>query len=246
MNEKDIQNLILLSRNLDWTTQGTLLKAEDHFIQQKELLCIRSDETRIGRYLALGSLPFVFDDQIALWRAQEIANQIWPDEWLDLRNKNKEEYNGRLPTLPRGNLNPEYMFIGDAPGRGLSPGKFDRTMTYGPSSHILRKALLHWGKLHRSFFTNLVKVSQTNNKPTSGKDVLAWKEYLYKEIELLQPKTIVLLGDHVQEMFQKYYLHNMGLYRSEIKVVKIQHPSHISRIAQEFQVYGDAIRVAVQ
>lgn len=251
ISEKDRKNFILLAEKLDWNHQGTLLKAEDKFIEQKEIFYIRIKDTEIARYLKLGSLPFVFQeeddtDEMAAnlrYEMQIRINRVWPDAWLDLRNSRREEYNGRLPTLPRGNLQPVYMIIGDAPGRGLSPPKFDRTMTFGPSSHILRKAMIFCGKHYQTWYTNLVKVSQKNNQPTTNSEVLAWKKYLDTEIDELQPKHIILLGNHVFRMFNQFYL---GDVDQKITIDKIYHPSHISRNHIEYQVYGDQIRETIR
>jgi uracil-DNA glycosylase len=141
------------------------------------------------------------------------------------------------------------MIIGDAPGIGKSPANYDRTMTWGPTSHMLRKALLSQNLYYISWFTNLVKVSQLNNAPTTRGDVEAWKPFLLREIVELSPKVFILLGNHVFEMFKNVYPVQYALGLPETRAagsitrwIKVPHPSWINRKNIGFSEYGDIIK----
>lgn len=244
-----IQELLRLSQTLDWTTQAQLLHEEErfHFFSRRNVLFFDEMTAATNRYLALGSLPFFIKDPSDVAWVETMARyrnklyDIWPNEWLDSSNKSKEEYHGRLPTLPRGNMRPRFMIIGDAPGIGKSPGNFDRTMTWGPTSHMLRKALLSQNLYYQSWFTNLVKVSQYKNTPTTKEDIVNWRPYLLREIRELDPKVFILLGNHVYDMFRQYYLVPLGasvLSRS----IKIPHPSWVNRKDISFSEYGEIMK----
>lgn len=242
MNSSAVNNLLEIAKQtVDWNEQEQLLRAEDQFIEKKEFLMLKQNQLqdkKIRKYLMLGSLPFYIYDTDQDQRT--ILQELWPDEWLDLKNSEKREFNGRLPTLPRGNMLPTYMVIGDAPGKGKSPGIYDRTMTFGPSSHMLRKALIYANIYYDCWFTNLVKVSQPHNQPTELEDVLEWKQYLLKEIELLRPECLILLGDHVQYMFYSNYQIEAK------KIVKIYHPSYIVRKNLSPQWYASDIKLQLE
>ncbi len=256
MQNEELEKLLIIAARSDWTTQGALLKAEDQFIKRKEIIHLDDPEEEpmsemMQRYVSLGSLPFVIHNNSYSYHTHRddylaILNQLWPDEWLDTtldQNTLDETYNGRLPTLPRGNLQPKYMIIGDSPGIGLSPGTYDRTLTYGPSSHMLRKALLRSNMYYECWFTNLVKVSQFENRQTTHKYLKAWQPYLMKEINLLKPEHFILLGGHVQDMFTRYYLDDLiNIYGQIFKVSNIYHPSYCTRSGKKYEWYAEHIQ----
>lgn len=255
MKVEQLVHLLRVAEQLNWTTQGTLLKIEDKYLPMREIVHINQKVTpHLQKYLYLGSLPFVIHENDYAFQNdkqhyQNILDQLWPFDWFDFSNDLLDtEWNGRLPTLPRGNLKPEIMIVGDAPGIGSSPGQFDRTMTWGPSSHMLRKALITLKLFHKSWFTNLVKVSQLENKPTTLETVKDWKIYLNEELRLLQPKIVLLLGNHVAEMFEEEYQpFGVLAYSNQLtKVVKIYHPTYIVRIGRTYQAYAEHIQSEIQ
>jgi len=254
MKDQDQEKLLRLARQLDWKTYSKLLQEEDKFIEAKEVIHIEENvDAQMLRYLALGSIPFVihqnsYDYHVDRQKYKDILNQLWPFDWLDIKHPLIEiEWHGRLPTLPRGNLHPKIMIVGDSPGIGSSPGLYDRTMTWGPSSVMLRKSLLSLNVYTQCWFTNLVKISQYENKPTTVEAVKEWKNYLLDELRLLQPDIVLLLGDHVESMFEEFQPFGVLAYANKpTKVVKIYHPSYIARKNINPEDYGKHIQQRIQ
>ncbi len=56
-------------------------------------------------------------------------------------------------------------------------------------------------KKHKVFITNLGKCTQIDAKPISNKIYLNYLNLLEKEIEIINPKTIVLFGNQVSSIF---------------------------------------------
>ncbi|SRR6266704_1333129 len=230
--------LLQLASKLNWKKQSFLTKKEDELAKLKSPFIASLDESRniksIHRYICLGSIPYLlYDDrEYAESRGQWILSDLWQYELLpmcyDLVNR---------PTMPTGNLDATYMFIGDAPGVGDGEiqDRFDRVFVYGPSSHMLRKALIIANIHYDSWYTNLLKLSTPNNRPSSHEEVLSHKYMLDKEIETINPGTIVLLGNHVNNMFSKHFS-----YKNK-KIIKIYHPSYIIRKGMDVEWYSKAI-----
>jgi DNA polymerase len=99
----------------------------------------------------------------------------------------------RLNPVPgEGPLDPPLMFIGEAPG-----AKEDETGRpfIGQSGKLLTKMIEEIGLSRQEvFITSILKSRPPNNrKPKSG-EVKVCRPYLERQIEILRPKIIVLLG----------------------------------------------------
>jgi uracil-DNA glycosylase len=91
-----------------------------------------------------------------------------------------------------GSSSSKVMFVGEAPGsREDSQGK----PFVGYSGRILDSALNKAG-IRRSeiFITNVVKCRPPNNRRPQKDEILACRRYLDKQISLLSPKIICILG----------------------------------------------------
>lgn len=230
------KELVDLAYESSWKNQSKLLQFEDQFIEKREVVLIKNLNDDEKRYLSLGSIPYTIRG--SLEEAKENLAKIWTTELMQIH----DSVANRPPSLPTGNIHAKYILVGDAPGRGSCPGKYDRTLVYGPSSHVLRKATISAGIHFQCWYTNLSKVSMVENRPTLNKDVLAYKKVLLKEIELIHPNYIILMGNHVREMFYDHYLvFGLTPVYDDIKVLHIPHPSYMSRMNEDPRKYGKLI-----
>ncbi|MCS7137696.1 MAG: uracil-DNA glycosylase, partial [Candidatus Caldarchaeum sp.] len=92
-----------------------------------------------------------------------------------------------------GNPNAEVMFIGEGPGEDedLQGRPF-----VGRSGKLLTEALEKAGiRREDVFITNVVKCRPPGNRePTPEETSVCTKNYLFRQIELVNPRLIVLLG----------------------------------------------------
>jgi len=157
------------------------------------------------------TLPFVLSNQISKQEALKRLDIFWAKKDCKLC-KNGIVYRHTMPT---GNLNPDFMFIGEAPGTSDGNKPLERVMGYGPTSSLLRMALLNKGILKFSWFTNIMKCAFENNKCIDERQYDACVESLFEEIEMLKPKKIIVLGNKAANYLLKY----------DIIFTKIIHPS---------------------
>jgi uracil-DNA glycosylase family 4 len=108
-----------------------------------------------------------------------------------------------LPNLPLGNTgentvpgdgnaNSEIVFIGEAPGYYES---VQRKPFVGRSGQLLTNTLAELGYPRSDvYITNIVKVRPPENRDPTPEEILAYKPYLDREIEVITPRLIVTLG----------------------------------------------------
>ena len=91
-----------------------------------------------------------------------------------------------------GQLSAKIMFIGEAPGR--SEDEKGRPFV-GAAGRILDELLKKAG-IERSevFITNIVKCRPPNNRVPKEDDLTACRPYLDRQIALIKPKVICILG----------------------------------------------------
>lgn len=84
------------------------------------------------------------------------------------------------------------MFIGEAPGYHES---VQRRPFVGRSGKLFRSVLENIGISPKDvYITNIVKARPPENRDPSVKEILAYKPFLDREIEIIQPSLIVTLG----------------------------------------------------
>ncbi len=90
-----------------------------------------------------------------------------------------------------GSPNAKIMFIGEAPGK--NEAKTGRPFV-GRSGQLLRRAIVQLGlKEEDVYITSPVKYLPDRGTPTEG-DIAHGREHLMKQIAIIQPIIIVLLG----------------------------------------------------
>jgi len=91
-----------------------------------------------------------------------------------------------------GNINSKVVFIGEAPGR--DEDREGRPFV-GAAGRFLTQALESAG-LHRKevYITNVVKRRPPRNRPPRKGEVAVFLPYLRRELEIIRPKVVCLLG----------------------------------------------------
>ena len=133
-----------------------------------------------------------------------------------------------------GTINSEIMIIGEAPGKDEDvQGK----PFVGRAGQLLN-AFLRSIKLNRNsvFITNVIKCRPPENRNPDSEEIKACLGFLEKQIDIIKPKVMVLLGKiaansllgedkPMSDLRQKKFFIN----KSEIPIVVFYHPAYILR-----------------
>lgn len=98
-----------------------------------------------------------------------------------------------------GNANADIVLIGEAPGKKEDEqGK----PFIGASGRFL-DAMLEAAGLDREdvYITNIVKYRPPNNRDPKPEEKAEFLPYLLKQLDIIQPKTVITLGRHSMEYF---------------------------------------------
>ena len=114
-----------------------------------------------------------------------------------------------------GSIDAEVMFIGEAPG--FHEDKLQRPFV-GQAGKLLDKLLdmVKWPR-ESVYITNIVKRRPPENRDPLPEELDAYKPYLTRQIELINPKMIVTLG----RFSMNYFLPLAKISRDKGKAVKI-------------------------
>jgi DNA polymerase len=114
--------------------------------------------------------------------------------------KNCDLWKVRIKPVPgEGPSNAKVALIGQNPGRNedLKGKPF-----VGLSGKFLNKLLASIGiKREDAFITGVVKCHTPKNRRPTKKEIEACKHFTFEQLEIIQPKVIVLLGDVALEAF---------------------------------------------
>lgn len=107
---------------------------------------------------------------------------------------------GCLQAVPgEGNPNSSLVFIGEGPGRVEDA---QGRPFVGPAGQLLIKLLANIGlKREDVYITNILKCRPPGNRDPLPAEVAEHHNFLRRELELIQPKLIVLLGRHALHWF---------------------------------------------
>jgi len=97
-----------------------------------------------------------------------------------------------------GNANADLMFVGEAPGANEDQQGLPFV---GQAGKLLDQLLAEVG-LERSqvFVTNVLKCRPPGNRDPLPEEIEVCKPYLYRQIELIQPKVICTLGNFATKL----------------------------------------------
>lgn len=107
---------------------------------------------------------------------------------------------GCLQAVPgEGNIDSSVVFIGEGPGK--VEDELGRPFV-GPAGKVLAEALATIGWQREDIYiTNVVKCRPPDNRDPLPLEVEEHKPFLARELELIKPKLIVLLGRHALHWF---------------------------------------------
>ena len=126
-----------------------------------------------------------------------------------------------------GNLNASIFFVGQSLHE---PGVSSGLPFIKGSGYSIDAALRLSGLLRKDvFFSNVIHCHPPQNKDTTPKEKENCLAYLFKEIEIVQPNLLVLLGNDAKQAV------TMELVE-EIKILKIKHPATFMYSAPELRV----------
>jgi len=106
--------------------------------------------------------------------------------------KCKLHQNRRKVVLGTGNKNAQIMFVGEGPG---ADEDIQGEPFVGKAGKLMNMALEGLGtKRKEIYIANIVKCRPPGNRNPEPEEAETCKDYLKSQINLVQPKTIVLLG----------------------------------------------------
>ena len=137
---------------------------------------------------------------------EQLKIELETDESLPLREANL--------VLGEGNPDTTVLFIGEAPGQ--REDELKRPFV-GRSGQLLDKLIgeLGW-KREDVYITNIVKRRPPNNRDPLPEEIAAYKPYLAKQIEIIQPKIIATLG----RFSMNYFLPTAKITRDQGKLFR--------------------------
>jgi len=195
-----------------WVAQDALIKFENNIAWNKTAFIeIDKPDAYLGVF-KYTSLPWVQSNHVNSARTK--LSTLWRSDTC-----RKCPFMVYRHTEGVGNLNPEVMVVGEAPGVGNGEiERFDRVLVYGPTSHLIRDVLYSMKLIQNCWFTNLMKCSFPNNRAGKSKEFNECYGYLAEEFELLNPKLIIALGVSVGSFLSNF---------KDIKcpVIPVMHPS---------------------
>lgn len=127
---------------------------------------------------------------------KQVAYQKLVEELRALHKASRWE--GSTKAVPgEGSLNSPVIFVGEAPG--ATEDELGRPFV-GQAGKFLDQLIENIG-WHRPdvYITNVVKFRPLNNRDPLPEEIEQFKPYLLREIEIIKPKMIVILGRHALE-----------------------------------------------
>jgi uracil-DNA glycosylase family 4 len=146
-----------------------------------------------------------------------------------------------------GNPDARFMIIGEAPGKNEDEQGIPFV---GRSGQLLTKVLSAIG-IDRSeiFITNIVKCRPQNNRTPSTKEVTAYKDFLLKQISIIQPTTICTLGSTatyalVTTTKKITELRGSTSHYNLSTIIPTYHPAYILRNISKISIFTQDIQRA--
>jgi len=144
------------------------------------------------------------------------------------------------PVFGVGNPDAQILLIGEAPGRQED----EQGLPFvGRSGQLLTK-VLHSLDIQRTdiFITNIVKCRPPLNRTPTPKEVQGYKDFLLKQIEIIQPKVICTLGSVATHTFLPQESPMSALrgrihYWNNIPIIPTYHPAYILRNMTKGEVF---------
>lgn len=137
---------------------------------------------------------------------KSLEEEIRNDKQLPLQESNL--------VFGEGSINCDVLMIGEAPGLNED---IQKRPFVGRGGQLLNKMIEKIGwKREDVYITNIVKRRPPDNRDPLPEEIEAYKPYLTKQIEIINPKIIVTLG-----RFSMYYFNpNLKITRDNGKVFR--------------------------
>jgi DNA polymerase len=146
-------------------------------------------------------------DQSKAILLRELEKALIEDITLPLRQSNL--------VFGEGNIDCEIMFVGEAPGVNEDR---ERRPFVGRGGQLLRKNVRAIGwKEEDVYITNIVKRRPPENRDPLPEEIEAYKPYLTRQIEIINPPIIVTLG----RFSMNYFLPEAKITRDQGKVFRL-------------------------
>jgi uracil-DNA glycosylase family 4 len=138
-----------------------------------------------------------------------------------------------------GNINCQVMFIGEAPG--ANEDRVGRPFV-GRGGQLLDEMIRSIGwKREDVYITNIVKRRPPENRDPLPNEIEAYKPYLTKQIEIINPKMIVTLGRFAMNYFLPLAKitndHGKAMLVDGRMVFPVYHPAAALRATQMKEVF---------
>ena len=142
----------------------------------------------------------------------------------------------RKPVIGEGSIDSDILFVGEAPG--YYEDLYGRPFV-GKAGKILDELLDSIGlQREQIYIANILKCRPPNNRNPLKTEIEACKELLDRQIEIIQPKIIVTLGNFAcSYIFLKFDLKNdkigkihgktfrVNTFLGELKIIPFYHPA---------------------
>jgi DNA polymerase len=143
-----------------------------------------------------------------------------------------------------GNINCEVMFIGEAPG--VNEDRLKRPFV-GCGGQLLDEVIRGIGwKREGVYISNIVKRRPPNNRDPLPSEIEAYKPYLTRQIEIINPKVIVPLGRFSMNYFLAYAKikndHGRVFKVDERIIFPVYHPAAALRSTGIMNTFRDDIK----
>ena len=147
-----------------------------------------------------------------------------------------------------GNPGARLMIIGEAPGKTEE----EQGLPFVGRSGKLLTTILTSLHINRSdiFITNIVKCRPQNNRTPTPKEIDAYRDLLYKQIDIIQPTAICTLGAVALQTLlpdapKTTAARGIFLYYKKIPVMPTYHPAYILRNAESLPLFKKDITKVV-
>ncbi len=135
-----------------------------------------------------------------------------------------------------GNEESDVIFVGEAPGRNedLQGKPF-----VGTAGQILSEALEYAGfSRDEVYITNVVKCRPPNNRQPQAEERSSCKPYLSKELEIINPKIICILGNTAYNSL----LDGSAITKNRGKVIKNKDKLYFVTVHPAAVIYNPSLR----
>jgi DNA polymerase-3 subunit alpha len=155
---------------------------------------------------------------------------------------------GGVHVMPIMGKTPKFMVVFDSPNKDEESAK---RMMMGDSADVVRAALKDAGiSPDDGYYTTLVK-SPKSGKMLSNEQINGCSQYLQKEIEILKPPVILVMGGNTLRFFQPSLKGNVADYAGKVifdpkldaSIVVGLNPMQVYFDASKAKLIGDACQV---